>query len=516
MPQFNRSNVIDPEGREAKEARATFSGTTAKVYDFFKMVHDLSKLKPFKDRRTYDQRKKSYLIKDNEGWEAIRGMFEAEINRYKVVSVDVEKLLPDEARSSPDETEVNRVAKKGRVVYVIFGSMTGRVCIFDIDKMRAASQGGHKAYGDGAELLLPNSLLRLLQDTDIIVAGSDIKDDLEGLNLEVNRMVDTRDVFGRAMEGRRGEPQTVDIGHNTRRGLGAQSFYCRGYDYKTCKASQYIKWYGPHSYTPQWPQHRSPFTLFRWKRRSDGHLPETHLNYMHQDGASVAALVAKLGMDKLIMGSLKVGEGAAVSDVVADILGPNFMATDSQAELVGGTDTGSEEECKSDNSDAHSALELSSSDNDSDHSSGITRATKRAPVQERREELGEGPSQPKQVRENYPVEEERQVETVTIGDDSHESVEVVEAETRVLRGSSFAYWDHDLKRINPYIKEPRFPRMCTFCGSKSHSRTTQAGEPLCPDMRQHNGTDLCTYVRCRKKGEHRTLGCGALPRRCMD
>ncbi len=367
---------------------------------------------------------------------------------------------------------------------------------------------------------MPQRIIRALRDTEIIVAGSGVKDDLEGLELEANRIVDTRSVFRQAMYG--SEP-VVRIGYKARVGLGAQGFYAKNYDYKACKAAQYNKWYGSHEYSPKWPPHRSIFTLFRWARRSDGNLPEAHVNYMYQDGSSVASLVAKLIIDGTVRGSFSL-EGKGAADCIADVLGPDFSATDT-AEIIGGDNSSSSD---SESSTTDTGKSQVDSDVAQPLESGDTNAlitTTGERKRRRNSEAGEGPSGVKFGREEgqaevQPVREEADSQNVSTGtiniDDSTVSVEIIEERQRLLQGTSFSYWDHDLHNINPYIPAPRFPKCCTFCGSTGHSKRTAKGDALCPKMIAHNGSDLCEYVRCRKKSQHCTKVCPYLHARCLQ
>ncbi len=121
--------------------------------------------------------------------------------------------------------------------------------------------------------------------------------------------LDTRRMFEhlRRSSGQDGDDPIINIyGVGNRNGLGVQSFWSRGYDFKPQPEDTFVRYYGPHRYfergsnTLRWPWWRRPVELYKWSRTASGLLHDVHHFYMWCDGTTPMALLHRIHLTMLL------------------------------------------------------------------------------------------------------------------------------------------------------------------------------------------------------------------------
>ncbi len=471
-PLHSRDRVTDPNGQAAREKRLAMQKSTADLYDEALQVYNVCKITPYHYTRTEQQRQAMTVVKTKKAWTQVKSTFEQQVRRDGFLSFDLEWYLPNHARVAQMLKEGKAVAwyEQRRLTYVVLGSLRGDVVILDMDSLHEA----YRAYGgDDQSTSIPKEVLQWLKDGSILVAGSGITDDCEQLDIEANKMVDTAAVFRDAMTDQvKGSP-LVDIGHCGRDGFGAQAFFAKTHDYKPMREEQYIERYGPHQHGIRWPDFRKKLILYKWRKKL-GSLPEESLFYLYNDATLPAALVAALMLERLHRGVLNPSRPAVYGKVAEFILGPDFRSTTSTF-----------------------VINLSAAEQEEI-------APRKTPA---KKPAAQGTSSATTTK--------RQATAATQTDDLPQVVGKV---SKTVKGTAFAYYDNDIRRVNMYKEMPKLPNACYYCGSSSHSRHTKSGEILCPKYKADKGKQIvrCSYERCSRPTKHYTIMCSELHRICTQ
>ncbi len=348
-------------------------------------------------------------------------------------------------------------AEKDKLLYVLVGTLVGRAIVFDV----LALHNGRSACDGDTLMALPGEIFDWLQSNKVVVVGSNIKKDCEKLQLEANKLVDTAYTFAKAMTPVGDQGALVRIGDTAKTGFGIQAFFSKGMDYKPMKVKTFVNNYGRHQYRPKWPAWRDPTVLYKWNYGEAKLLEEHHLFYMYHDSTCGASLVAALAVEHFVQGRYNPVGDVTPADVMEVILGQDFASADVDLVI-----TVSQQEVP--------PVDMNVSNN---------RSLANAAAQT----------------------DEPEIEIVSL---------VGMPTTRPLPGTSFAFFTHHDERMNPYRKQPAFPRLCYACGQSKHSLNDYKGNLMCPMRLNPTATLRCRYTRCRERDNHVTRVCKRLHSRC--
>ncbi len=467
---YSRKGVTDPNGTAARQFRLLLEDDAGKLFDDALQIYNRCKITPFQFVRTQEQKNNMWVIKNRKQWSNIKETIRAEVEGSAFMSFDTEDFLPDHKalKIMQDEGKQPDWTEEGRLVYVTIGTLTGKVVTFDMDCLHEA----YRATGEkDPSVSIPKEVLQWLRSGGVMVVGSNVKGDCQKLGLEAVRMADTASVFKEAMNTEYGGRPLVDIQYKARDGLGAQSYFSKQHDYKPMQKKKFEERYGPHTHKNskgkvQWPDCRTKVNLYKWKKEL-GSLPEESLFYLYHDGSSPASLVAALTLESMFRGILKPVRQVRLASVAADLMGPTFEST--VAEVVFPAEV-------------------------------QPRITPAKRVAEQSTSTG---SSSKRTR------------TKAVQTDEDE-VQVLGHAPRMKAGTSFQYFDNEIRRVNMYKHEPKFPHVCFYCGSSNHSKLDDRGRDLCPKYKADKGKGIrrCEYEKCRNPTKHYTMMCGQLHKLC--
>ncbi len=502
-PIYSQKGERKLDSPAVQSARRNLSPDVREVFDFFVDILSRSEIRSFEHELTSAQKAECTLVTDMIDWDLVSDDFENEVNTYKFLTFDLEKFMP-----SPTTGRIPKIQKgpheRTRVMYAHFATITGKTVIFDLEAL-----GGEPVPHNDPLESLPPEFRSWIASQEILVVGSSVRDDVLDANWQGNKLVNTIEVFQKAMAPQGNDPPLVDIGSRSKPGLGAQSFYAKSFNFKPMKRAEFEKLYGEHQYVDQngykrWPRCRNKFFLYKWPKQ-EGRLIKECIYYMYHDATTPVALVARLFVDRCIAGNDDENDVSIVSATrntldaryghveAADTLqvsAPDDLEDWDDWEDSSISVTGSNNTILLSSSSSNKTIEISSSSQDD-----------------------EG-AQPKRARR-----EEREEGEVS-GDESPTSSVTSSAE-KILRsgkpkpGSYFGFFGADQDRQNPYQLDPAFGRRCTYCGIGGHSYKTKEGAILCEKyLGDDPNAQKCAYSQCGDPTKHRTEACPTLHHRC--
>ncbi len=475
MPEYTRANLADLDSDVAGEATLFLDEKNTARFEFFSTIKRQGAVSPLTRQRTTRQQELTHFITCLKDWDEISDLVEGEVETFKFMCLDTESFLPNHRKLAKTPAHKQNRHEQERLLYVLVGTLRGRGIIFDIEAM----YGGTYSRNVDPTIVLPDIIKRWISQDDIIVAGSDIMDDIKTLNLPARKLAELSIVFSKAMTPVGDLEALVDIGQTRACGLGVQSYYARGEDYKPMTATKYIKRYGNHGYkhlAKNWPDSREPTKLYKWAKDLCGQVTETQKLYLYLDATAGAALVAALIIERYIKGSFQAEPSDSIARLVELQLGPEFKSA--VAELNGPEDQGEVRP----QTTPHKRPAADSPE------AGPSRKVARS-----------GQDKPSQTDDDIEV-------LAYIGMDLK----------RCLPGTSFPYFDAEMREMNPYVANPVLPRVCLYCGSANHSKLNKDKQPLCPRMDEELENRVrCRYVGCNDRTTHHTIACKTLHRRCM-
>ncbi len=222
----------------------------------------------------------------------MRAAFVEEVQQYRFLSFDLENYMPDARRLSSIPVEDRRPEDGSRIMYAHFATYTGRAVIFDLEMLT-----GGPVLEEDPLMGVPDDFVEWILDPQIMIAGSNVKGDVDAAGLEGQNLRDMNKVFEYYMNEPIPQP-LVRLGGRTKIGMGAQSFFSKGVNYKPMSRADFEKYYGPHHYIEhnrkKWPLWRNKFRLYKWRRDANGDLgPQGQFYQVHDaqvPGCTTAAL----------------------------------------------------------------------------------------------------------------------------------------------------------------------------------------------------------------------------------
>ncbi len=493
-PLFTYNGNREMDGPAVIAARSRLDEKTRGFFDFFLDNYQRMRINPtFRQSLSDEQRAYFTVVKNITDWDLVADEFQLEVDTYRFITFDLEETDPNNNYTRTTGKRPRSTGQK-RIVYALFGTITGRVVLFDLEAMF----NGPVSKDDPLEAL-PPEFRAWLCSPDVVVAGAAVQKDVATVGLMGKKICDTKVVFSGAMSPLDGRPPVINIGSTRRTGLGVQSFFAKGIDYKPMKLDDFVKAYGGHNYRDEngrkkWPAWRHPAQIYGWPKNEEDELLEHCKFYCYHDATTPAALVAKIFLDFCVAYRVAVKD-KTIADYLERILGPNFGAVgvddvlDLEApELVDEFDTGEQQPEKREVS--HGCI-----------SEKETEQPKTILFQEELEE-GEIPEVEPQPGPSDPKRNRREEEKVIRSGKPRE-------------GSCFSYWDWRKERENPYILNPIFGRLCRYCGVGKHSYKDRNGALLCEKaMADKPEETKCAYAKCHNPRDHRTEVCPSMHRRC--
>ncbi len=479
VPLFEYKGDRSLSSPAAHAARLRLDSHTVQFYDFFYEVYQRGRIIPT-FRQSLSQEQSQYLIfvKTLSDWtdsdDAVT--FQQEVDLYKFLTFDLEQIKPDREATERVPLFKRRRIDQDRHVYAVFGTITGRVVIFDLEECYNGP-----VDKDDPLATVPPEFRAWIKSPEVIIAGSGVDKDLEEAGLEAHKVLNMQDVFARHLVARDDSGPLIDMGNNRRSGLGIQAYYAKDMDYKPMTARRYTESYGGHRYRDdggrlKWPAWRHHDHLYRWYKDRQGNLRDESLFYMWHDGSCPASVVSKIFLDTCQRHPVVVRE-ANVAEFLDTMLGPDYKR-------VGG-------------------LEILHID---------------APELE--QEFGEEPGPAGEPAPEVQPKMEPELEEGEVQDEDVQVVDIQPPE-KILRegkpreGTVFAYWDWRRERENPYVTVPGLARLCNYCARGKHSYKHKSGAIMCEAaLEDDQETDICTYRRCDDKRSHRIAACPMLHHRC--
>ena len=508
-PTFCYVGDRDLNSLAANAARLRLDSHTVQFYDFYNEIYQRGRVVPtFRQELSQAQERYLILVSNITDWidsdDAVA--FQQEVDLYGFMSFDLERYQVDKDAVGRVPLFKRRRVYQDRTVYAVFGTLTGRVAIFDLE----SCYGGPVRPEDPLETL-PSEFKAWIRSPDVILAGSGIDGDILETGLDAQKVLNTQDLFAKHMSSTEGSPPLINVGSTRRSGMGIQAYYAKGVDYKPMAARKFVTDYGMHKYRDnngrlKWPAWRHHDFLYKWYKNKEGQLRSESLFYMWHDGSTPSSLVAKIFLDSCQRTPILVRE-AKVAEHLQNFLGPNFQRVGAPdvlhidaPELVRELDAEGEE----------------------------------AGAQNRRgEALEVQPTNNKQVsqgRINNPNERlttafvsQRATQEKEEGELSDDECKVVDIQPpeKIVRegkpreGAVFSYWDWRRERENPYVANPGLARLCVYCAKGKHSYKHKSGAIMCEAaLEDEPHTDICTYVRCKDRAAHRIAACKMLHHRC--
>ncbi len=301
MPLLTREYLPEPSDRCMKEARDGMSKAERDVYDFFVVEYNLGKLTPNNHFRTRFQKDRTYLITSPQEWDTVESQVEREVEQYAFLALDTEGFVPPrQGTSSGDKaSKSEQWQNEDRLTFVLLGTMAGNAYILDMDQL--SPRGGACPYSATAADI-PPIIRRWIVQEEIYVCGSGIAEDITKMDLYGTSLVDTKSLMLHALTAHDGLTPLVDLGDCTRCGMGAQSFYSRGYDTKPYTPTKYASVYGKPRNPDKlknWPDCKRYDKLYSWPRYATGNLKEYCLFYLFVDSTTPVSLLCRLAIDML-------------------------------------------------------------------------------------------------------------------------------------------------------------------------------------------------------------------------
>ncbi len=326
-PTFSYVGNRDLSNPEATSARLRLDSHTKQFYDFFYEIYQRGRIIPT-FRQNLSQAQSQYLIfvRHLTDWtdtdEAVT--FQQEVDIYKFISFDLEQIKPNKEAVARIPLFKRRRVDQDRCVYAIFGTITGRVVIFDLE-----SCFGGPVSAESPLDPVPPEFHAWIKSPEVIVAGSGVDRDLEDAGIEAHKVINMQTVFSRHLVAKDDKGPLIDLGNNRRSGLGIQAYYAKDLDYKPMPAKKYVDAYGPHRYRDdggrlKWPAWRHHDHLYRWPKDREGNLRQESLFYMWHDGSCPASVVAKIFLDTCQREPIVVKE-SNVAELLDAWLGPDFL-----------------------------------------------------------------------------------------------------------------------------------------------------------------------------------------------
>ena len=496
-PLFTYLGDREMSGPAVIAARSRLDDKTRGFFDFFLDNYQRMRIRPtFRQDLSDEQRAYFTIVKNLTDWDLVADEFQTEVDNYRFITFDLEEIDPDNTFTRATGKRPRLVDQK-RVVFALFGTITGRAVLFDLEAM----YNGPVSREDPFEPL-PPEFKAWICSPDVVVAGSAVQRDIAQAGLMGKKICDTKLVFSGAMSPLDGRPPVINIGSTRRTGLGVQAFFAKGIDHKPMKLDDFVKAYGSHNYRDdhgkrKWPVWRQPARIYTWPKDDDDNLMEHCQFYCYHDATTPAALVAKIFLDFCVSYKVAVKD-ATIADYLERILGPNYGAVglDDVLDLEAPDleDEFAEGKEKTEQNEVGRGCILETKIEQ-------PRSTSFQAAQEDLEE-GEvpeiepqpGPSDPKRSRDN-------EGKVVRTG--------------KPREGTCFGYWDWRKERENPYLLVPAFGRLCRYCGVGKHSHKDRNGALLCDKaLVDDPDSNKCTYAKCHNPREHRTEVCPNLHRRC--
>ncbi len=474
MPEYTRTHLVDLDSDEADMAAMLLNEKDTARFNFFGAIKRRGVVGPLTRQRSTQQHEYTHFVRTLKDWDDVEEVITNEVETFRFICLDTESYLPNHRKLKNTAVHKQLRQDQERVLYILIGTLQGRAVVFDLEEL----YGGYYPQSVNPSRMLPDVVKKWLWQDDIIVAGSDVADDIKKLGLEAQKVVDTAYVFSRAMTPVGDTPALIDIGQTRACGLGVQSYYSRGEDYKPMTASKYISRYGNYGHqhlARHWPESRDYKKIYKWTKNALGEVTEAQKFYLYMDATAGASLVASLVVESYVNRRLELQEDAPISAVVELILGPEFKSV--VAELEGPSH---QEEVEPRNTPQKRA---GNQDDEAGPSHKIARTNK-----------------------DFATQTEDDVEVVAyIGMDIK----------KCLPGTNFPYFDAEMREMNYYKADPVLPRSCLYCGSASHSMYTKEKTLLCPRKDEELENRVrCRYVGCNDRTTHHTIVCKALHRRC--
>ncbi len=327
QPLFKFKGDRDLSSPAAQAARLRLDSHTVQFYDFFYDIYQRGRIVPT-FRQNLSQAQSQYLIFVTQlsDWtdsdDAVT--FQQEVDMYRFMSFDLEQMKPDKEAVERVPLFKRRRIDQDRCVYAIFGTITGRVVIFDLEECY-----GGPVSTDDPLVTLPPEFRAWCKSPDVIITGSGVDRDLEEAGVEAQKVINMQTVFSKHLVACDGEGPLVDLGNNRRSGLGIQAYYAKDLDYKPMPARKYIDSYGPHRYRDaqgklKWPAWRHHDHLYRWYKDREGNLRPESLFYMWHDGSCPASVVAKLFLDTCQRRPIVIRQ-STVAEYLDAFLGPDYV-----------------------------------------------------------------------------------------------------------------------------------------------------------------------------------------------
>ena len=327
QPIFVYKGDRDLSSPAADAARLRLDTQTRQFYDFFYEIYQRGRIVPtFRQTLTQEQSQYLIFVRQLSDWmdsdDSVA--FQQEVDIYKFISFDLEQIKPNKAAVERVPLFKRRRTDQDRCVYAIFGTITGRVVIFDLE-----SCFGGPVMPDDPLVTVPPEFVAWIKSPDVIVAGSGVDRDLEEAGIEAQKVVNMQTVFSRHLVARENNGPLIDLGSNRRSGLGIQAYYAKDLDYKPMTAKKYIDAYGPHRYRDErgrlrWPAWRHHDTLYRWPKDEHGNLRPESFFYMWHDGSCPASVVAKIFLDSCQREPV-VARQQSVAELLDAWLGPDYL-----------------------------------------------------------------------------------------------------------------------------------------------------------------------------------------------
>ncbi len=458
---------------DAKKQRALLSEPAGKLFDRLHTILKKLKTKPYSLELTREQEKMLTVVSRLDQWERIADEFKREVREWGAFTFDTEDFLPDHAKLKDTPVEKRRRQDEARLMYVIFGSMEGQATVFDLESLN----GG--PVSDEAPLAcLPKDVRRLLTDSELVALGSDIARDMNKIGIAGVRLCETAEIFKRYSSVAGGK--IINVGKTNKSGMGIQAYWSKGFDHKASNKTAHEKDYGEHRYNGssgkrpgKWPGVRAPTILFKWYKAGN-RMVEHQRHYCFHDATTPVALVIRILMEQLLSKRLDY----AIQPKAKDVLG-HIIHEDIECNVP--------------------ELELMCSDYDDDSEVEVL---------------------PRQTPAKATVSANAVTPVCVPADDQADAevqVVAVLGHPRVapIKGTSFHYFDADIRRLNPYREYPKWPRVCAYCGDATHSMYDHKKELLCPvKEKDQPSTSKCKYLWCKSPNKHYVDVCPDLHRRC--
>ncbi len=417
----------------------------------------------FLHKLTEEQIWRCTIIKNSEDWAGISGRFMADVDLYKVFSLDTESLAPT---SGPRHTR-HAIPAPNRRLYLIASTVSGFTVLFDLEELNGGLPVGNKDLLS----LVPPPFRRWVADPEVFLLGSNILADLQSTTARATSVVDTRRLWDQFLDassepgsGTQGGKLIKIKGTGNCNGQQVQALWAKGFPFKPMEESRFVTLFGRHYYTDtngnkRWPWFRRPSVLYRWMKSSEGHLKPESVFYLFHDSTCPISFLLRLVLERV----LQVGLDTAIPpDMPTARL---FSTILKDFAFTRGGDEPPADGGAADEDDDVVAL---------------------------------------------PPPHRQQVDFAYESEDAEEDADAPPPPVGLPRWS-------DVDKANiPYDADPSFGRRCTACGSSSHS-FYYGNLTACPDFLSPNRELrlMCLYELCRSpRGTHVTKVCPGLHHLC--